>query len=368
MSVKREQRRLIRENVDELSPYKPVEAPEELAARLGMPLDRILKLDANENPYGCSVLVQDALSSFDRYHQYADAQARHVRERLAIYAGCSADRIVVGSGSDELIDLILLTLIDPGDEAIIPTPTFGVYRARTELLGGRVIEVPRTEETFDLDVDGIIDQITERTKAVFVTSPNNPTGNIASNQEIVRLLETGVLVILDEAYYEFAGKTSLPLIREFDNLVILRTFSKWAGIAGLRFGYAILPDFLIEPVWKVKPPFNVSTAALVAVDASLDDIEYLHLTINRLRNEQRRLFRRLMALDFLEPYPSVANYILCKVTHGDAHDVHQQLADRGIMVRGYGDPQLRDYLRISVGKPEDTDRLVAALQKIGSRV
>ena len=358
---------LVRANVRDLHAYHPVEAPESLAARLGMPIDRIVKLDSNENPYGCSILVQEALGAFDRYNHYPDAQAERVRERLATYADTAADRIVVGTGADEVIDLILLTIIDPGDEVIVPTPTFGVYRARTELFGGIAVEVPR-DEHFELDMDAMLAAITPRTKAVFVCSPNNPTGNMAAQQQIVRLLETGVLVVLDEAYYEIAGKTFMPLTREFDNLAVLRTFSKWAGIAGLRFGYAVMPQVLVDEFWKVKPPFNVSVAALLAVEASLDDAEYLHMTVNRIRNEQRRLYRLLKSLDYLRPYPSVANFIFSEVTRGDAHDVHQLLADRGIMVRAYGDPSLRDYLRVSVGRPEETNRLITALQTIGARV
>ncbi|HEX2281473.1 MAG TPA: histidinol-phosphate transaminase [Thermomicrobiales bacterium] len=359
--------RLVRQKIKELTPYHPVEAPEHLAERLGMPLDNIVKLDQNENPYGCSLLVQESLAAFDRYHLYPDADARRVRQRLGIYCDTNPDRIIVGAGSDELIDILLQTLLDPDDEAIVPSPTFGWYRARTELFGGIVREVPR-DDNFDLPIEQVLDSIHERTKLVFVTSPNNPTGNMANTQDIVRLLETGIIVVVDEAYFEFSGKTVLPLTREFDNLVVLRTFSKWAGIAGLRFGYGIFPDVLVENILKVKSPFTITSAAFQAVEASLDDLEFLHVTINRIRTERRRLHRKLKGLDYMQPRPSVANFILTEITRGDAHDVHQRLADRGIMVRKYGDARLRDYLRISVGKPEDTDRLMSALQTIGARV
>ncbi len=367
MSVPSNADRLVRQKIRELTPYHPVEAPEHLAERLGMPLDNIVKLDQNENPYGCSLLVQEALASFERYHHYPDADAKRVRHRLGLYCDTNPERIIVGAGSDELIDVLLLTLLDPGEEVIVPTPTFGWYRARTELFGGVVREVQRGPR-FELPVDAIIDSVNERTKLVFVTSPNNPTGNMANTQEIVRLLETGVLVVVDEAYFEFSGKTVLPLTREFDNLVVLRTFSKWAGIAGLRFGYGVFPRFLVDHMLKVKSPFTITSAALQAVEASLDDLEYLHVTINRIRTERRRLQRKIKGLDYMEPYPSVANFVLCRVTRGDAHDVHQRLSDRGIMVRKYSEPRLRDCLRISVGKPEDTDRLIVALQNIGARV
>ncbi len=366
MTTHSENSGLVRSGVEHLEPYVPVESPESLAGRLGMPIDMILKLDSNENPYGCSVSVQEALGAFDRFHHYPDAQAKRLRERLGIYAGVKSEAVIVGNGSDELIDLILLSILEPGNEVVIPEPTFGVYRARTELFGGVARIVPRTS-TFELDIPAMLDSVTADTKAMFITSPNNPTGNLATTAQVVSLLETGVLIIVDEAYFEFCGKSVMPLTQEFDNLVILRTFSKWAGLAGMRVGYGVFPEGLGTQIWKVKPPFNVSAAALLAAEASLDDIEYLHVSINRIRNETRRMQRMLGTLDFLESFPTVANYILCKVIRGDAHDFHQRLADRGIMVRAYGG-ELRDYLRFSTGRPEDTNRLVTALQTIGANV
>jgi histidinol-phosphate aminotransferase len=160
----------------------------------------------------------------------------------------------------------------------------------------------------------------------------------------------------------------LPLTGEFDNLVVLRTFSKWAGLAGLRIGYGVFPSQVGDQIWKVKPPFNVNIAGLQAIEASLDDIDYLYSTIQRIKAERNRLFRQLKKIDYLTPYPSQGNFFLCRVDRGDAHDVQLRLSDRGIMVRGYGDPLLRNYLRFTVGKPEDTNRLMTALQNIGDRV
>jgi histidinol-phosphate aminotransferase len=367
MAVPPAQRHIVRSAVEHLQPYHPVEAAEELADRLGMPIEAILKLDSNENPYGCSFRVQESLATFDRFNFYPDAQARATRERIANYASAPADRVMVGAGSDELIDLLFIATLDAGDEVIIPVPTFGVYKARAELFGGRAVEVPRLPD-YDLDMDALLAAVTERTKLIVLTSPNNPTGNLATNQQIVQLLNTGALVVVDEAYYEFATKTALPLSGEFDNLVVLRTFSKWAGLAGLRVGYGVFPAEIIEQLWKVKPPFNVNAAGLAAVHASLDDLEYLHATLSRIRAERSRLYRLLRKVEYLTPFPSQGNFILCHVERGDAHDVHLRLSDRGIMVRKYGDPLLRNYLRITVGKPEDTDRLMSALQMIGAHV
>lgn len=360
------ERQFVRSAITQLDPYHPVEAAETLAHRLGMPLAQILKLDSNENPYGPSLHALEALSAFNYYHWYPDSEATSARRRIASYAGTSPARLLLTNGSDEMIDLLYLTTLDPGDEVIIPTPSFGVYRARAELYGGVAVSVPRTA-TWDLDVPAILAAITPRTKLIIVNSPNNPTGNLASNSQIATLLQTGVLVVVDEAYFEFAQRSALPLASEFDNLIVLRTFSKWSGLAGVRLGYAILPPSISEHIWKVKAPFNVNQAALAAVDASLDDVEFLMSNVNRLRAERTRLRRQLDTLNLFETFPSDANYIFMRVTRGDASDIHQRLADRGIMVRRYGG-DLREYLRISVGRPEDTQRLMGALRTIGSTI
>ncbi len=358
---------LIRQVVRELPGYQPVESLESVARETGRSARDLIKLDANENLYGPSPRVLEVLTRPDDYHLYPDASQQAARQALATYTGADPNCIIVGNGSDELIDLLLLATIEPGDEVIAPVPTFGVYLARPPLFGATVRAVPRRDD-FDLDVEQIEAAINERTKLVFLASPNNPTGNLVTSQQLVRLLRTGVLVVLDEAYFEFAGRTLLPLSREFDNLVVLRTFSKWAGLAGLRIGYGIFPPSLAEAVWRVKQPFNVNALALRAIEAALADLPVQMQKVIRIRLERGRLFRGLRRLDLLQPYPSRGNFILCRVTRGDAHDLHRRLLARGILVRKYDDPLLRQYLRITVGLPEHTDRLLQALREIGSEV
>jgi histidinol-phosphate aminotransferase len=367
VTVPKALRRLLRPIILDLEGYEPVAALETTALELGVSPSDIIKLDQNENPYGTSIGVLESLASFDHYHFYPDASQTVARERIGQYAGVPADRIIVGNGSDEIIDLLLLATIDPGDEIIVPMPTFGVYAARPPLFGG-VVRIVERKPDFDLDLAAIEDAVNERTKMIFITSPNNPTGNLVTPQQLVRLLRTGALIVVDEAYFEFSGKTLLPLIREFDNMVVLRTFSKWAGLAGLRVGYAVFPEKLAREMWKIKPPFNVSAAGLKAIEAVLEDVDYLRETVSRLRVERGRLFRALRKLNFLQPHPSHGNYILCEVTRGDAHDVWERLRRQGILVRKYSDPWLRKSLRISVGRPEDTDALLRALRSMVQEV
>ena len=155
--------------------------------------------------------------------------------------------------------------------------------------------------------------VTPRTKVITLVSPNNPTGNAVSQEQLVRLLQLGPLVVLDEAYAEFAPRTFLPLAREFDNLIVLRTFSKWAGLAGLRIGYGIFPADLMPYLWKIKPPFNVNAAALVAVEATFEDFAWVRASVARIKVERGRLYRNLRKLNILQPYPSQGNYFFCRV-------------------------------------------------------
>jgi histidinol-phosphate aminotransferase len=367
VTVPKALRKLIKDVILESDGYAAVQSIEETAAELNLSPADIVKLDQNENPYGTSLRVFDALASYDHYHRYPDAQQRVARERLSEYTGAPADRIIVGNGAAELIDMVITATISPGDEVIVPMPTFGVYAARPPLHGGIVKTVDR-KSNFDLDTDAILKAVTDRTKLIFLTHPNNPTGNLVTTQQLVRVLRTGALVVVDEAYFEFCDRTLLPMLGEWENMVIIRTLSKWAGIAGLRVGYAIFPEKLSKQMWKVKPPFNVSAAALRAVEAVLDDREYLLDTVRRIRVERGRLYRALRKLNFLEPYPSHGNYILCKVTRGDAHDVYARLRKQGILVRSYRDHWLRDCLRISVGRPEDTTVLLRALRAMAEEI
>lgn len=360
-------RRLIRPTVLDSNGYVSVVSVNVIADQINQPVSQLTKLDTNENPYGTSLRVQEALASLDRYHIYPDPEQLTVRRRVSQYAGAPMERIIIGNGSDELIDMILLATIDPGDEVIVPVPTFGFYQSRARLFGSVVREVPRKPD-FELDVEAVERVANPRTKLIFVASPNNPTGNLLTSQQLVRLLQTGALVVVDEAYFEFSGKTMLPLSREFDNIVILRTFSKWAGLAGLRVGYGIFPTALMPELWKVKPPFNVGVAGSRAMEAVLDDIDYLNGTVSRIRVERNRLYRSLRKLNFLDPYPSHGNFILCRVTRGDAHAIHRRLEQQGILIRKYDSPDLRDFLRISVGRPEDTDRLMATLLSMAEEV
>ncbi len=377
---------LIRPDIAQMEEYTPVQPFEVLSKQLGRKPEEIVKLDANENPYGPSPLVQEALSRFPWYHIYPDPQQNELREALADYVGVPAEYILPGHGADELLDYLcrLFLLpgdgVNPGDSIINCPPTFGMYSFDALLSGGRVINIWRDEDPltndprsslragFSLDVQAIEQAVFDADpspKLLFLTSPNNPDGGLIDHATLRRLLQLPLMVVVDEAYIEFAegdpstGSGSVATwVPKTPNLVVLRTFSKWAGLAGLRLGYGIFPLELMQHLWKFKQPYNVNVAATVAGLASLRDLPYLRKHIDLLKAERDRLFSELDQISYLHPLPSQANFVLCEVEGRSASDLYHQLAEQGILVRYYNKPGLQNYIRISAGRPEDTDALM----------
>ncbi|NTV62388.1 MAG: histidinol-phosphate transaminase [Oscillochloris sp.] len=369
---------LIRPEIAGLEPYTPILPLDVLAARLGLPVERLVKLDANENPYGPSPKTAQALADLATVDGplgrlsiaiYPDPNQTRLRAALSGYTGQSAGRILCGAGADELIDLVLRLFIAPGDAVIDCPPTFGMYKFDTGVNGGRLITVPRRAD-FSLDVLAIeAAAAVNRAKVLFLTSPNNPSGNLTPLAEIERLLRLPLMVVVDEAYIEFAAQggaaSVVDWVSKYENLVVLRTFSKWAGLAGMRVGYGIFPEWMLAQLWKIKQPYNISLGAETAAIAALADCDYLLANVARIVAERERLLARLSEIPFLAPHPSHANFILCRVTRGDAREIKQALERIGVLVRYYNTPLLCDYIRISVGTAEQTDAVIAALAQAG---
>jgi histidinol-phosphate aminotransferase len=307
--------------------------------------------------------VLKALTQNPHFHIYPDDGQQELRKLLAGYAGTAVERIVAGHGSNTLIDYIVRLFVGPGDEVITCVPTFDIYRFSTEICSGKVVNVTR-DDNYIIDVDRVKAAVTPQTKLVFLATPNNPTGNAVPQDDIVRILDTGVPVVVDEAYYEFCGETAIPLVERYKNLMVLRSFSKWAGLAGLRIGYGVFPPRIVDYLMAIKIPHNVSVAAEIAVRESLADLEYLQEKVGILIAERERLFKGLVQISWLKPYPSQANFIFCMVLEGSAAELHRKLQKKGILVRYFDSPLLKNSIRISAGKPEHTDALLAALRNM----
>jgi histidinol-phosphate aminotransferase len=356
---------LLRPDVATMEPYTPILPFDVLSAQLGRAPEDIVKLDANENPYGPSPKVREALAAMLYPHIYPDPESRHLRRALADYTRLPLDYVLAGHGADELIDLVMRLFVAPGDAILNCPPTFGMYRFDAAVNGARVLSLPRQAD-FSLDVAAITAAVARepRVKLLFAASPNNPDGGLLTQDDLRRLLDLPLVVVLDEAYVEFAGleHSRIEWVPERDNLIVLRTFSKWAGLAGLRLGYGAFAPAIIQHLWKIKQPYNVSVAAQVAGLASLADLDYLQANVARIIVERERLLEALRALPYLRPYPSRANFVLCRVVGRDARALKEALAARGILIRYYASPGLTDYVRFSVGTPEQTERLMAELR------
>ena len=356
-------RELLLPHIRQLGAYQGVEPLEAMAERAGIPPESIIRLNGNENPYGASPRVAAALAEFRNFNHYPDPEQRQLRQALSSYVGVGPEQLVAGNGSDELIDLLLRIFVGPGDQVIIPSPSFGMYSVNTEFCGGEAVLVPR-DANFEIDLEAVKLAINDRTKAVLLCSPNNPSGNTVSEAEVRALLDTGRLVVVDEAYFEFCGQTAMPLLAEYPNLVALRTFSKWAGLAGLRIGLGAMHPDLAGTIMTVKPPYNVNLAAEVALIASLDDIPALLERVQSIIAERERMAGLLRAIPGVHPYPSQANFILVRLPDGSGPRIFDALCNRGIFLRHWNNPRLTDCIRISVGLPEETDVVAAALSEL----
>jgi len=359
---------LVGSRVQGLQEYAP-EPLAETARRLGMPVGSLIKADANENPYGPTARALRVLREFDQYHRYPDPISRRLAERIGDYVGVPDGHILVGNGSDELIDLILRLFRPDAEgngisEVIDCPPTFGMYAFYGATNDMRVVEIPR-DASYAVDIDYITALCARdpRPRVLFAASPNNPDGQLLSCDILERLLALPLLVVLDEAYIEFAGTSRASWVPRYDNLIVLRTFSKWAGLAGLRVGYGIFPEALMPALWRLKSAYNVNAPAQAAALSTLEDLAEAQATVERIIAERERLTARLRGFPFLRVYDSQANFILCRVRSVSINTVRRAVERRGIMLRYYGG-DMQDYVRITVGTPMKNESLLMALRSI----
>jgi histidinol-phosphate aminotransferase len=356
-------RRLWRPVLDGITPYDAGKPLETLTRELG--LQDLVRLSANENPLGPSPRVVDALRrEAARVHLYPDGGSTALRDALGRQLGVAPSQIVVGNGADELIGLVALAAFDPGDEVVVPMPSFEPYETSVTLAGGRVVASPLAG--YETDLDDVLRRVTDRTKAVLLCSPHNPATTIVRSDPLVRLLEAlgddAPLVVLDEAYRDFCDDPDYPdgvaLLGRFPRLLVLRTFSKIAALAGLRVGYAVGAPSSIDRLNRTRAPFNVNRLGQVAALASLDDAEHRERTRRLVLEERAFLSRELARRGFTFP-PSQANFFLVKVPGATA--VRARLLRAGLIVRDGAAVGFPDHLRISIGTREIHERLLRVL-------
>ncbi len=352
--------------IESLSPYVPGKPIEEVAREFGIP--DCVKLASNENPLGASPLALAAVrDTLAHGHLYPDGSCFALKRKLATLHGVEPEEVVVGAGTNEILTLLVRTFLAEGEEAVLSENTFLVYRLAVQSCGRRATSVPMRDHRYDLEA--MAGAIGPRTKLVFVANPDNPNGTYVTAAELDRFLDrvpAHVLVVLDEAYFEFVDEADYPdgarLLRRRPRLVVLRTFSKIHGLAGLRVGYALCERDVANYLDRVRDPFNVSSVAQTAAVAALEDQAHVEATRAVVREGRALLMRELPGLGF-RVVPSVANFVLADVG-GSGEALFQALLRHGVIVRpmaAYGMPEA---VRISIGTPAENERLLRALEKI----
>ena len=349
----------------DLVSYEPGKPIEDVAREVGLKPSDIIKLASNENPLGPSPKALEAMhKAVERAHFYPDGGGYYLREAIAEQFGFQRENVILGNGSNEIIEFVGHAFLRPGDEVITARHAFAVYALMAQLFDAKVIEVP--DPNFCHDLDAMAAAITPRTREIFITNPNNPTGTMVSQEEIDRFMEIvpdHVVVIFDEAYYEFVDNPpdTLKYIREGrENVVVLRTFSKIQGLAGLRIGYGLGTKNIVSVLQKTRQPFNANAIAQAGAIAGLQDLEHQRKT-RELTHAGRAYMEQQFAHMGLEYVPSQANFVLVKV--GDGNEVFKALLARGLIVRAMASYGLLEWIRVSIGTGEQNRRFIAELQE-----
>ncbi|MCX6730657.1 MAG: histidinol-phosphate transaminase [Candidatus Roizmanbacteria bacterium] len=356
----------IRKDLKNWQEYIPVQSAERISLDKKIEIDQIDKLDAGENVYGPSPRVQKKLFQFKGYQFYPDPEYCQLRKEISRYAKVKEQQVFVSNGADEIIDLILRLILNVGDEVIDCLPTFSSYSLSTILNRG-VLKVIKRKKDFSIDEDMIIRAITKKTKVIFICNPNNPTGTITSIGNIQKILKKDVLVCIDEAYIEFGGESVVSLLDNYSNLVVIRSFSKWAGIAGLRLGYGLMDERLVGELMKIKPPYNVNYAAVIAGIAALQDSTYRKETVKTIINERNKMEKQITALDSYVVFPSSGNFIYVQTTKKQLENIKKECKRRNVSLRFY-DLQNGGAIRITVGTPIQNRGIVNILKNIYEKI
>ncbi len=359
-------RNLLRSSVREIKEYVPGKSIEEIAQKYGLDPAAIIKLGSNENPLGPSPLAVAAIrEKAEKVHLYPPSDAAELRKAISDFTGCPVSNIVVsGNGMDGILDTMMRLFMSQGAQTIVPTPTFSYYEISTLANGGKPVFVERKKD-YHLDPEDILGKVNSSTRMIFLCSPNNPSGNTISEEDAREILESAdTMVFIDEAYVDFAEKSLAGLVKDYDNLIVGRTFSKVFGLAGMRLGYALVPEWLTGEYMKVMTPFSVDVLSLAAGIAALKDREHLRKSTETVKKGRIQL---TAGLEYIcKVYPSEANFILIDVSPGTSKDVTESLLKKGIIVRdcasfrGAG----TSLIRITVGTEEQNEKIIEAMRSI----
>ncbi|MDR2944733.1 MAG: histidinol-phosphate transaminase [Methanosarcinales archaeon] len=358
---------LLKKSIANVPEYIPGKTASQIAAEYGLKPDAVIKLNSNENPLGPSEKVMEAIrNEAGSASLYPTADAGNLRAALAGYTRFPVKNIVAaGPGMDSLIDALNKLFIGEEDEVIVPVPAFTYYGISAAGLGGVPVYVNLNED-YSLNADAILNAVTAKTKIIWLCSPNNPTGNIVIAADIRKLADqTKAVIFIDEAYVEFSEGGSLSfLVEEYENIVIGRTFSKAFGLAGLRLGYMIAPEWIVSGLLRVLPPFSVSFLAETAAIAAINDQEYLDSGVAMVRSERKKLIEAVLEKTPYKAYPSEGNFIIVDVSPKTSKEAVDAFLKKGILVRSCDSFQNIgiNTVRITVGTPEMNQKVTEAFK------
>ena len=361
-------KKLTSKGIEDLTPYPPGKPIEELEREMG--IKNSIKLASNENPLGPSPMAIQAIKkNLNTLHRYPDGSGYYLKSNLSKKYNVPLDQIILGNGSNELIELTVRVFLSPGDHVVQASPTFLIYEKMVKAAGGQMTPVPLSN--FRIDLNEILKAVTPKTKIIFINNPNNPTGSVLLREEMLQFLNDvpdDVIVVLDEAYIEFvsdeAAATGLELLPHHPLLLVLRTFSKLYGLAGLRIGYGFASKKPIDYMNRVRQPFNANTLAQAAANAALEDSEFASQTLKTVRDGLRYLYQSLNDMG-LEYIPTQTNFFLIKVPQG-GKKIFELMLKEGVIVRSMDSYGLPQYIRINVGLQEENERFIKTLRKVGS--
>ena len=358
--------------VSEMDSYVPGKSQDEIASEFNLNKDDIIKLGSNENPFGPSAKAIEAIGKeCKNINRYPESVLNELQQELANYSGVKQSQVIIGGdGADEIIDVLAKTFIDEGDEFIVPLPSYMYYEYLFQQYGAHPVYAKWNLEENKLDTDSILNSINDKTKMIFLCTPNNPTGTLIDEKDI-RDMASGnpdVLIVVDEAYFEYAEVTNKDLINEFDNIFIIRTMSKVMGLAGMRMGYGLACSEIIEYMHRIKPVFSLTRLSYVAALNTLRDKNYIETSIEKGIESREYLYNELSKIDSLNVFPSKSNFMLIgiKDTGFTASEFAFELMKKGVIVRDCTSFKGLDeyWIRISICTLEEDKKFIDIVKEV----
>ena len=361
-----------RKIVDEMDSYVPGRSQGEIAEEFGLNKDEIIKLGSNENPWGPSPKAVEAIVNETKsINRYPESQLQELVHEMAMYAGVDDSQVIVGGdGADEIIDVLAKTFIDEGDEFIVPLPSYMYYEYLLQQYGACPVYARWDLENNVLDVDSIFEAITDKTKMIFLCSPNNPTGTLIDKEVLrdIAFKNPDILIVIDEAYFEYSEVTNKDLIDEFDNVFIIHTMSKVLGLAGMRIGYGLACNEIIEYMHRIKPVFSLTRLSFVAALNTFRDKTYIEESIKKGIESRQYLYDELSKIDSLNVFPSKSNFMLIDVrdTGFTASELALELMKRGVIVRDCTSFKGLDeyWIRISICTLDEDKKFIEIINEV----